>query len=67
MDTEWEYRIRPPVLKHEWAKYVVDAKYENAVTYSGYDLFREVWKDVTTNKMRVKIDTFNSVNPTVGI
>eukprot|EP01052_Picozoa_sp_SAG31_P021666 SAG31_NODE_1687_length_7529_cov_2.104172_1_plen_317_part_10 len=60
VDTEWEYRIRPPILKHEWAVYVADAEYENAVTYSGYNLFREVWNEVTT-AMRVKIDTFNSV------
>ena len=59
--TEWEYRIRPPILKHEWLLYKGESEGGDETVYAKYDLFREMWTDVTTKKMNVKIDLYNDV------
>ena len=57
---EWEYRIRPPVIKHEHGAYEKDCVAEGLVAVK-YDFFLKIWKHVTTEVLNVKIDTFNNV------
>jgi hypothetical protein len=57
---DWEYRIRPVIVKHEWKLYNAVCESDGLKSLK-YDAFRGVWVHVTTNVLNVSEDKFNNV------